>query len=31
MKHTFYDVLTAVAVGLLLALGALAYFDILGR
>jgi hypothetical protein len=29
MKHTFYDVLTAVAVGLLLALGALAYFDIL--
>ena len=29
MKHTLYDVLTAVAVGLLLALGALAYFDIL--
>jgi hypothetical protein len=29
MKHTFYDILTAVAVGLLLALGALAYFDIL--
>jgi hypothetical protein len=31
MKHIFYDVLTAVAVGLLLALGALAYFDILWR
>jgi hypothetical protein len=29
MKHTFYDILTAVAVGVLLALGALAYFDIL--
>ncbi len=29
MKHTFYDILTAGAVGLLLALGALAYFDIL--
>ena len=27
--NNFYDVLTAVAVGLLLALGALAYFDIL--
>ena len=31
MKHTLYDVLTAVAVGLLLALGALAYFDILWK
>jgi hypothetical protein len=29
--NNFYDVLTAVAVGLLLALGALAYFDILWR
>jgi len=29
MKHTIYDILTAVAVGVLLALGALAYFDIL--
>ena len=27
--NNFYDILTAVAVGLLLALGALAYFDIL--
>ena len=31
MKHTIYDILTAVAVGLLLALGALAYFDILWK
>ncbi len=29
MKHTIYDILTAVAVGLLLTVGALAYFDIL--
>jgi hypothetical protein len=29
MKHTIYDILTAVAIGLLLAVGALAYFDIL--
>lgn len=29
MKHTFYDVLTAVAIGLLLTVGALAYFDVL--
>ena len=29
MKHTIYDILTAVDVGVLLALGALAYFDIL--
>jgi hypothetical protein len=29
--NNFYDILTAVAVGLLLALGALAYFDILWR
>jgi hypothetical protein len=29
MKHALYDILTAVAVGLLLTVGALAYFDIL--
>lgn len=29
MKDTVYDILTAVAVGLLLTVGALAYFDIL--
>jgi hypothetical protein len=29
MKHTIYDILTAVAIGLLLTVGALAYFDIL--
>jgi hypothetical protein len=28
-KQTFLDVLTAVAIGLLLAIGALAYFDVL--
>lgn len=28
-KETLYDVLTAVAIGLLLAVGALAYFDVL--
>jgi hypothetical protein len=29
MKNQLLDILTAVAVGVLLALGALAYFDIL--
>ena len=29
MKHAIYDILTAVTIGLLLAVGALAYFDIL--
>lgn len=29
MKHVIYDVLTAVAIGLALTVGALAYFDIL--
>ena len=29
MKHTIYDILTAVAVGLLLTVGALAFFDVL--
>lgn len=29
MKHTLYDILTAIAIGLLLTVGALAYFDIL--
>jgi hypothetical protein len=29
MKHTIYDILAAVAIGLLLTVGALAYFDIL--
>ena len=28
-KHDIYDILAAVAIGLLLAVGALAYFDIL--
>ena len=28
-KETLYDVLTAVSIGLLLAIGALAYFDVL--
>jgi hypothetical protein len=28
-KETLYDVLTAVAIGLMLALGLLAYFDVL--
>ena len=28
-KQTIYDVLTAVSIGLLLAIGALAYFDVL--
>jgi hypothetical protein len=31
MKHTIYDILTAVAIGLLLTVGALAYFDILTK
>lgn len=30
-KELFYDVLTAVAIGLLLAVGALAYFDVLTK
>ena len=30
-KELFYDVLTAVCIGLLLALGALAYFDVLTK
>jgi hypothetical protein len=29
MKQTIYDILTAVCIGLLLTVGALAYFDIL--
>jgi hypothetical protein len=29
MKHTVYDILAAVLIGLLLTVGALAYFDIL--
>jgi hypothetical protein len=29
--NNFYDILTAVAIGLLLTVGALAYFDILWR
>lgn len=29
MKHTIYDILTAALIGLLLTVGALAYFDIL--
>ena len=29
MKHAIYDILAAVLIGLLLAVGALAYFDIL--
>jgi len=28
-KQTFLDVLSAIAIGLLLAIGALAYFDVL--
>ena len=28
-KETLYDVLTSVSIGLLLAVGALAYFDVL--
>ena len=28
-KETLYDVLSAVSIGLLLAIGALAYFDVL--
>lgn len=31
MKHTVYDILTAVAIGLLLTVGALAYFDVLTK
>lgn len=30
-KETLYDVLTAVSIGLLLAIGALAYFDVLTK
>lgn len=30
-KELFYDVLTAVLIGLLLAIGALAYFDVLTK
>lgn len=30
-KETLYDVLSAVTIGLLLAIGALAYFDILTK
>ena len=30
-KHSLYDVLTAVSIGLLLAIGALAYFDVLTK
>jgi hypothetical protein len=30
-KETLYDVLTAVAIGLMLALGLLAYFDVLTK
>lgn len=29
MKNQFLDILTAVAIGLLLTVGALAYFDVL--
>jgi hypothetical protein len=31
MKNQLLDILTAVAIGLLLAVGALAYFDILWK
>jgi len=31
MKQTIYDVLAAVVIGLLLTVGALAYFDILTK
>ena len=31
MKHTILDVLAAVAIGLSLAVGALAYFDVLTK
>jgi hypothetical protein len=30
-KETLYDVICAVAIGLLLAIGALAYFDVLTK
>lgn len=30
-KETLYDVLSAVTIGLLLAVGALAYFDVLTK
>lgn len=30
-KETIYDVISAVAIGLLLAFGALAYFDVLTK
>lgn len=31
MKQTIYDILAAIAIGLLLTVGALAYFDILTK
>jgi hypothetical protein len=31
MKQTIYDIAAAVAIGLLLAVGALAFFDVLWR
>lgn len=31
MKQTIYDILAAVVIGLLLTVGALAYFDILTK
>ena len=30
-KELFYDVLTVVSIGLMLAIGALAYFDVLTK
>jgi hypothetical protein len=31
MKQTIYDILAAIAIGLLLTVGALAYFDVLTK
>jgi hypothetical protein len=31
MKNTLLDILSAIAIGLLLAIGALAYFDVLTK
>jgi hypothetical protein len=31
MKHTLYDIAAAVVIGLLLTVGALAYFDVLTK
>jgi hypothetical protein len=31
MKNTILDILSAIAIGLLLAIGALAYFDVLTK